>query len=585
MRFQKQGRACRPGCLELLLFVFLVGVISQGFSSLASAQRLLPNDRPSDERPTLRDFDSTADREPLPILPPFPIPFENVPDAGDAGERVVISRIEIENNTVLDPEVLQEIAAPYQGRDLSYSDLQELRDEITLAYVERGYVTSGAQLVEQSLKDGVLRIPVIEGRLEDIDIQIDGRSRPAYYRSRLRRAAGEVVNVRDLQDALELFQKDPQIQQIQAHLEPTMTRGVSALRVVVKETPFYRVSGDFDNHRSPSIGSMGGSISVGTHNLIGFGDDWTSRFSGSEGLRQIEAGFSIPVSLWDTRFRARYRYSEGEVVDDDFKALDIESESQDVGFALTQPLYRSERLNVGATIRADWRRAQSFLFGGAIGLPTAYDDEGKSQVSVLRLGLDASYRSQRQSVVIRSLVSRGLNILGATSNPDSGQASSDFWSWLGQIQWASRLPWWDAQLLTRFETQLASDPLLPLEQFALGGRYTVRGYRENTLVQDNGLVASVELRLPVYERYSPRFTFELVPFIDMGRSWNESRSSGLSSDQRQTISSVGVGGRWTVSGWGFAELYWGHTLDKVSRLDDSDIQDDGVSFRVGVSWP
>lgn len=585
MRLYTRGRAGQSTGFALLALAFLVGLISQGLSSPAAAQRLLPNDRPGDERPTLPEFDSPEEKESLPILPPFPIPTEDGSDAVNSGEQIEITRVEIEGNTVLDPELLQNLAVHYQGRSLSYSDLQALRDQITLAYVERGYVTSGAQLPDQFLSDGVLRIVVVEGRIDDIEVQIDGRLRPAYFQSRLRRAVGEVVNVNDLQHALELFQKDPQIVQIQAYLEPTSMRGVSALRVVVKEAPFYDVSGDFDNHRSPSIGSSGGSISVGTHNLIGFGDDWTSRFSGSEGLRQIEAGFSIPVSLWDTRFKARYQYSEGEVVDDDFKALDIESESEEVGFALTQPLYRGERLDVRATIRADWRRAQSFLFGGAIGLPTAYDDEGKSKVSVLRLGFDASYRSQNQSVVLRSLVSRGFDVLGATSNPGSGQASGEFWAWLGQIQWASRLPWWNAQLLTRFETQLASDPLLPLEQFAIGGRYTVRGYRENTLVQDNGLVGSIELRLPVYRQFSPEILFELVPFIDVGRSWNESRSTALASDQRQTIASVGIGGRWTVSRWGFAELYWGHQLDKVDLLNDSDLQDDGVSFRVGLSWP
>ena len=34
--------------------------------------------------------------------------------------------------------------------------VQQLRDDLTLAYVERGYVTSGAVLPSQTLEDGEL---------------------------------------------------------------------------------------------------------------------------------------------------------------------------------------------------------------------------------------------------------------------------------------------------------------------------------------------------------------------------------------------------------------------------------------------
>ena len=45
--------------------------------------------------------------------------------------------------------------------------------------------------------------------------------------------------------------------------------------------------------------------------------------------------------------------------------------------------------------------------------------------------------------------------------------------------------------------QLTPDPLLPIEQIAIGGIDTVRGYRENQLVVDNGWMTSAELRIPL----------------------------------------------------------------------------------------
>jgi hypothetical protein len=100
-------------------------------------------------------------------------------------------------------------------------------------------------------------------------------------------------------------------------------------------------------------------------------------------------------------------------------------------------------------------------------------------------------------IAARSTFSLGVDALGATVNggpvPD-GQ----YLAWLGQFQWVRRFDDRGDQFVFRTDLQLAEDPLLPLEQFAVGGASTVRGYRENQLVRDNGFVTSAELRIPTF---------------------------------------------------------------------------------------
>jgi hemolysin activation/secretion protein len=129
--------------------------------------------------------------------------------------------------------------------------------------------------------------------------------------------------------------------------------------------------------------------------------------------------------------------------------------------------------------------------------------------------------------------------------------------------------------------QVSNDPLLSLEQFSVGGRYTVRGYRENQLVRDNGLVGSAELRLPVYQRVDPSIRVDLVPFFDAGHAWSNKRKD----IGQQTLMSVGIGTRASVTGWGHFEFFWGHRLKDVSRETERDPQDDGIHFRIGLEWP
>jgi hemolysin activation/secretion protein len=203
---------------------------------------------------------------------------------------------------------------------------------------------------------------------------------------------------------------------------------------------------------------------------------------------------------------------------------------------------------------------------------------------VVRLGFDFRYRTRNQSFAFRSLHSVGFDALGSTQN-GAGVADGKFSTFLGQLQWAARLPFFNAQLLSRFDAQLSPDPLLPLEQFAIGGRYSVRGYRENTLVRDNGFAGSIELRVPIYESRDPMLRLEIAPFFDVGRSWNNDRAASLSQTTPKTLSSVGVGARVVLTRWGFGEVYWGHRLKEVADSGESDLQDDGLHFRLSVRWP
>jgi len=164
-------------------------------------------------------------------------------------------------------------------------------------------------------------------------------------------------------------------------------------------------------------------------------------------------------------------------------------------------------------------------------------------------------------------------------------ARPEFVAWLGQFQWAGRLPWFGIQTLLRGDAQLTPDPLLPLEQFAIGGRYTVRGYRENILVRDNGFSASFEVRVPIFERVEPAIRIELAPFADVGRSWNNKRARTLNQERPEWIGSVGIGVRLLLTRYGFGEFYWGHPLKKIRTLADYDLQDDGIHFRLSVTWP
>jgi hemolysin activation/secretion protein len=453
---------------------------------------------------------------------------------------------------------------------------------LTLSYVDRGYVTSGAVLPEQTIEDGIVSFEIIEGSLSGVAIQNEGgRFRDSYLRKRIAPEERAPLNIYSLERRLQIIQQDRRIRRVEARLLPSSTRGLATLELVVSEAPPYRVGADFSNYRNPTIGSYGGEIRVGFDNAFGVGDEIFLRGTFTEGLLQGEGRFVVPLNAWDTTLTLRYQQSEADVVLDPIaSALDIESRSRTIGAELRQPLYRSTQTRFETFLRGELRRSKSLLDGEGFSFTIDPDEDGVSKVSVLRWGLEWTHRSRFQALALRSIVSGGLNAFDATDSPDP-YPDGQFVAWLAQLQWALRLPWLGAEILTRGDLQLANDRLLPLEQFAMGGRYTVRGYRENTLVRDNGVVGSVELRVPIYERVEPRLRVDLVPFVDAGHSWN-SRSEEIGL---QTLVSVGIGTRMTLTEWGFLEFYWGRALKEATRVGDHDPQDDGLHFRVSLDWP
>ena len=138
-------------------------------------------------------------------------------------------------------------------------------------------------------------------------------------------------------------------------------------------------------------------------------------------------------------------------------------------------------------------------------------------------------------------------------------------------------------MIMRTEIQLTDESLLPVEQIPLGGRYAVRGYRENQFVRDMAVIASLESRIPIVRDTNWADYLQLAPFYDFG--WAENKE--LDNPNPNQISSIGIGLRWGLTlpapirlNPSF-EIYWGYPLRDVDT-PGGDLQDDGWHFQFVV---
>jgi len=520
-------------------------------------------------------------RKPLPIPPedikkvkPLVVPETTIFESRtlSSGVHVFIKRYKFIGNTVVSSDELANILHEFTGKRVMTSDLAQVRNLITQAYIDRGYINSGAVIPDQEVKEGVILVEITEGVLTDIHLTGMDRLRDSYILERISLDVGPPLNIGSLQKRLQLLHQDERIKTIKAELVPGSKRGEGYLNVDVMEAAPFTASLEFSNHRSPSVGSDRLQLGFRHINVTGRGDTASVRIGNTSGLDDLGISYSLPITPEDMTIEIAYDRSNSGVVEEPFNLVDVNSKFESARIFLNYPQIAdlNERLNYGFTVER--RHSMTYLFGS----PYSFSDgvnNGKSTVSALRFSQDWTKRTKNTVWAVKSMFSFGLNAFGATTNQTGPDGR--FASWLGQFQWVERMNKPFSRMIARLDTQLTNYRLLPLEKFVIGGVESVRGYRQNQLVRDNGLTASIEFRIPLLSEMSDTKKLELATYVDYGRAWDTSDSATVPSN----ISSVGIGLLWKPAPVFDMELYFAKKLRNIDKGGvEYNLQDSGIHF-------
>jgi hemolysin activation/secretion protein len=543
----------------------------------------------SKEGPPLRREEPLKPK-PSPLEPTRPAPPSETQERLPA-VRVFVREYRFSGHSVFTSEELQSAASPYVNREVTTEDLESLRNAVTLMYIQRGYVTSGAILPDQAVMEGVILIQIIEGKLSQINVEGARWLSPSYYQRRLALSAGPPVNIYNLQERLQLLQQDPRVQRINAELRRGAVSGESELNVRVSEYRPFKAWLDFNNYQPPAVRAERGLATIAHDSLTGNGDRFRFTYGQSIPMNNttgvlplIDTSYSVPFTPYDTTFIAGYRRTDFEVVSDPFRALEIKGHIEIFSFTLQQPVYRTLNHQVTVGVQGEYLYNKNTLLGQPFDFFAGYQN-GVANVAALRFLQEWTYRSQDTVIGARSRFSIGLDVLDATIN--SGPvADGQYFSWLGQFQALQRFEEWaGTQLLGRIDMQIANDRLFPLEQIPIGGRYSVRGYREISLLRDNAFLFSIEPRLPISRWLwdGREDLLQLAPFFDYSRAW----AAKGSTEDPMDLMSVGAGLRtnFLPNNRGYFEVYWGYRLRGSGTNDppyntNGNLQDHGVHLQL-----
>lgn len=523
--------------------------------------------------------------DPLEIFPASPTPREEIPSVGEP--TLVVERFEFVGNTLFTEEELAAVTAAYTNRPITFSELEAAANQVTELYLTQGYITSGGYVPSNqriTAGGGPVTIRIVEGRLEE-EIQVVGteRLRSSYIRSRLVDPA-QPLDLKRLEEQVRLLQADPMIEQVSAQLSAGTQPGMSALRIQVTEaSPWMGSQVGVDNSRNPSVGSFRQQGQVNYANLLGRGDRLSASYGRTDGSNDWDVSYGVPVNRSNGTLSFRYSNTNSDIIESPFDELEIESSSRNYELSFRQPAMRRasekkiQEFALGVT--AARRESSTALLGEGFPISPGASRDGETQISVLRVFQEFSERRSQQVWAARSQFSLGVGAFDATVNDRS--PDSQFLAWRGQLLYLRRLNdsvgpiLGGATMLLRSDLQLANDGLLSLERFGLGGGQSVRGYRQDALLTDNGAFASAEVRLPILEVSQVRGVLEVAPFVDLGMGWNH-QGEKL---EPNTLVGVGVGLRWQMGDRLTARMDYGVPLVKIDSGDRT-WQENGLYFSV-----
>jgi hemolysin activation/secretion protein len=503
-----------------------------------------------------------------------------------AAQTNIVRQFRFMGNRAFSAAELGRVVQTYTNRPLASLELETARVALTLWYVNHGYVNSGAVIDDPTVREGVFTFKIVEGRLTDIRIRGNRWIWPGFYARRLRANGGDPLNANEVRNTLQIWREDYPVEQVNGEIQPGALPGDAVMNVNLKEKFPYHFGLQYANDKPPSTGPEQVTALLRADSLTGNADLLTFDYgivrsaddamAGPRwlGWDDLSASYSIPFTARDTALGVQYSRSSASVLEAEFAQLDIRSEMESYGVSLSQPLFRTPTRELSLTLTGERRSSQTYL----LGIPYSFEPgavDGKAVDSALRLSSQFVDRDTKHVFAARATLNLGLDVLDATRNTSGPDGR--FVSVIGQVQYLRRF--WNTrnELLLKVAGQYTEDPLLFVEQLAIGGASTVRGYRENTMIRDKGVMATSEFHIPLWHDSAQTPIIQLVSFVD----WGLGKDNDNVTTQFDDIGSMGVGIIVTPCKNVTGSLYYGYPFRHIVYAQ-SDLQDIGIHFRLTV---
>jgi hemolysin activation/secretion protein len=508
-----------------MLAALLLGLVPAAVAAQSQADRA----DPSVMRQEIRE------ERPAPTVNRQPVHVQTQPVAATAAPvgAVLVGAVHVEGAVALPAAAFGPAIEPFLGRQLNTSELRQLADAVANVARQAGYGLATAEVPQQVIEHGILRVLVDEGRIDAVEPTGNGAEA---IRPLLRKLVnGRPVRTADLERQLLLAGDVAGVTTDGARIDRVDGRNVLRLRA---RRDAIAVRASLDNWGSSPIGPLRARLDVDVNGAL-FADDQLSiggliTAAQPREFQFIRAAWSVPVGNDGTQVSVSGYYGHSRP-GASLKSRDLAGDTVGASLALSHPLLRTRTASL-------WARGELWT------LDSDLDEQGarirRDRMRSVTAGLDGVSRLGKGWLRADLSVVQGFSGLGATRRGDPLASRSDaggaYTKFAFSAQYATALGGrFSVSLAT--EGQLASRPLLSAEEMGLGGRSFLRGYDYWEVAGDDGASASAELRYDLGAIVPQVRRAQLYTYADAGTVHNLDGGIGGGS-----LASAGGGIRLTL---------------------------------------
>ena len=498
-----------------------------------------------------------------PTAPPIVAEKEkNKPPLGEQAKKIkfLLNDIVLVGNHVYTKKQIEPLYKNKLHKQISVAELFEIVQSITNYYRNNGYILSRAILPPQHVKNGIVKIQVVEGFVDKVNVG----GTPYGAKCMVKIFGNQISSSRPLQisemEKYMLIANELPGTEVRAVLSPSKTTtGAADLTLVTKNHPIMGYV-SYDDYGTRYIGPQQMTANLAFNSFFNSGDignvTMTKTPKGGE-LTYLDVNYAAPTTEHGSRFLlgGTRTHTHPLFV---LRPAQIDGLTDNYYTMFTFPMVRTRTRSF--TLRAGGNYMDSNVTTHGFQL---YTDHIRS----LDLGLTYNFADRFYGAnLISSDLRQGLPIFGYSqnNNPDTATTSRPGGNakYTKLILQMSRLQAikGPVSLYGVLSGQWAAEPLLASEQFTYGGPQLGRGYDVAELIGDKGAAGSLELR---YDLGINKFfiqNLQLYAYYDAGMIWNLKTSNG--SPGKLSGISTGFGTRFYMTKYISGNVMWTQVLTK-----------------------
>jgi len=389
---------------------------------------------------------------------------------------------------------------PALGRCLGTTGINVVMSRVQNAIVERGFVTTRVLAQPQDLTTGTLELTVVPGTLRQIRFA-EGTHRDATLWNAIPARSGDLLNLRDIEQGLENFKRVPTAEadiQISPAEGADAAPGQSDLVVQWSQQRLVRFNLSLDDSGSKATGKTQAGATMSLDHALRQNDLFYVNLNhdvfsgGKRGTKGFTFHYSVPVGYWlFGATRSGYEYEQ--TVAGNQQSYLYSGESYNAEVRATRLLFRNASSKTSMYLRAWERDSRNFI------------DDTEILVQRRRMGgweLGLNHRHFIGQATLDGTVGfrRGTGAFGSIAAPEElfGEATSHPKIYFADAQLS--VPFQLGQQRLRYtgswRAQWNRGGLVPQDRFAIGGRYTVRGFDgEMSLMGERGWLIRNDIAL------------------------------------------------------------------------------------------